>query len=1684
MSVKDYQDYDSNYTDSNNYQEQPPFDKKLIGVGAVIIFVLFLVIIAAVVLPQVRPDLFENKPRLSLTHDDSQISFKGSLTINGELVDVFVNDKNKLTLTVNQKETKKITLKVTGISGGEKTASAKIVLSDGRKIVLSPDAVIISADGTVTISINPEDDLGLDEDTIAGLIDGSISFTLELIVENTTPSGDKEVVAVEIPVQLLFSEFIGSGCLLLSRQSVSETTHFGVLEVNAKVRIACDTEDNLYSLVEWKEERMGNVEVLFNEFNDGSTLAEYPLKVKNNPAVGVYDVKIIFTPLKKFAGKKASFNLVFGSGRSEARINFDVVSDNLEQCIKVISNDNEIINEYDTASITIDASKCSSEKIEIYLCDTDPTCSFAPEGGIDLSTNYFSLSGSSKVRTIQISRGEIPGVYGVTVKARVAGLEKTFIDEKEIFVKPTSELVFPERYVVSLLGKGMRDYVPIRNIALSEDVEIDASVCSVYRDSLGIGSEVSITGSAASPISGFGRENAWWRKLYTNPETYAGDGKYQAALVGSAPALDNIRATTQSISAQKNAQIKQAYIDIMDMKKGIEDSFSSVQGAYDAAMEMDAAAKTYNDYKNVQLATQYASVMVGTVTLANSAAIFAEISAASGLATTFATTAKSEACAPAIPLAEAGAATATKAQVLAAGELAFSTFSTVSTIQSIVLDDLPDIDTGPSLERTQEALDLITDTKKDFSNLEEYANLILESASVDSFTSISKDYAEAERYLLLAKEENKKILAKLKATREMQVAADEEITFLAQEAASSTDMLISFSALAYQAIGLIFKVITGQTFVQTLLTTATGETGDGSLAALPECMIFPYIWCCPSFSTGEAAFDALTAASSSTGALNETTITVSESLNLAFAGFDSAMQLMSDFSEELGAAKVTYQGAMDKLDSAIRYSEEAIESIDAAIEAANYLSRETKNLSSGASYTQDFALAGEDFDKKRFTGVISSAIANGIVNGAYEGGVYTKDVSSSRNYYSEDSSSKKISLQSDGWKEDCSNRIKLKLPDYVINLVNDAKEVSTTNSDIISFWSYYEPKVFDFYKEQQISLVFTNGGLKKNIYDIVTINVNKHNHANPTTITSEFGPFNIQDSEIEPLVYKYHFKFNTAARKSASTQSNAVCEKDLLLGNTGEEALPKIILNWDWNAVNEESIKENYLDSTQLSILVSKRLSAFNEFLSRTSISCPVNPADAIIQRTKPSDTTMPRVDYCYLPMSTKEFEGKPALYYFLNSVAAPQEGYDEFFDGPLASNAQEGLALIDFNVNLMRDGLGLNFQNDFVYDYTKTILRSNPSFTDPDNGLAKYFRNDTKFFYTNETIAFKPQEIFILPDAGLYRVRALIEFDNKEMASIFSVGSLTAKIKIIPTLIQPINKNYSPFYYTPFDGSVGLRAENNRVGYGTSLSGGDTFYVSKKDGAYMDKSQKDSLAKTKTVTLTNPFWLNSLPSRRAKLFEYSYFFNGSTDSNSRLVFSPTIATPLLITLSGTTGSNPFMTYGLKKQNRELDPISNNLLLLTGINGCNDFFGYDSTILLNQTPDIQMGDYYGMSFKNVVNPGKVTAKTTAFMPTIEDYDMVFSPTGFISTTNEPTPSKQNVSLTGIAGMEYNDVSTSKIETLVDLFNAVKKKSVCVSKLGDKEIYWWPEDYLFEKENSKGDSLIKREVDVKASCIKN
>jgi len=1593
------------------------------------------------------------------TEDGVSLKVRGSTTTEEGDTETFSTTGEVLDLSANPEDTMRISINTTGIPKGLSGGTVTVLGPNGGIISTTTNGVTYDTNGQIVLILNPELDLGLTGDL--NDYDGtSEEYTFQVTL---TDNNSGEEIVFEIPVIISFAEFVGTGCIALNRSSINETTHYGALELNAKIRILCTTTDDLLASVDWSTKNMGPVEVLFDKsYSDGTSLVNDFQVIKSTPDSGEYDLKIYFIPSAKYVGKNAKFDIDFKLGNAIQTIKFDVAVENLEQCISVTSDDRIITSENDEANILIDAKNCVSKKINIYLCDGDYGCSGGTnEGEINLNNGYFTLVGG-KSKSIKVTRGDIAGVYGVSVHASIPGKEKTFIDEKEIIVLPTTEYVYPEEFVVSLLETGTKDSVVVRNNLLAEDVLVNAGICDLYDASLGVSDNES-----------------WLYKMYGNYDYYAGEGLYVAGMTDAITEMDAAMFSAFTLSDPQNVLIKDAYVSAKNVEDAsndlLDDAALSLAAAEDLADELDGLTSN----ENVNLASSIISLLTSvTGTVAEIAVLKTDVEVihkAVGMAkSSYGSMCQATTQYTAV---ETSLDLSNSTLLLYASE-AGTLLVTLNNLYSIwqqieaLTEDDQTVDAQNAVENAENAYDEIKEWETEANDALDYMELALEAAAIDALSSASSDDLDAKQYLELAKSSMANVKDRADDAYIYQLAAYDAITTAVPEETETIDLISQGLTLITSLLGSFGLGITKTTLIQSSLTEAqsgmtTVSTTISTYAGTCNEEFHPDPCPCQKSlgaitEMNTTITEGITAAQSTTAAQVAKWTSYLSLLNSLYSAFQLYESLNSDYAETITAANTQFGELTQGIITAQTNAYLAYTDIDNGVTAAQKLVAYEKESSAAATYTFDNYVGGDFDEKRRMQGLIGSIISTGFVNGAKKGGVYsTVDTLEAA---------------------DCENRVDMTLTDYQINLLHDAGNIIVYNNDIIAQWDFSEPQVYDFFSEQEVAINFSDNGLNENSYAIVEIPIKKHEHAPTTLVNGDFGPFNIPDSSVEDIVYKYHFKFNMEERKSANPTKSAVCEKGILFGETGEDAGAQTILSWDWNAINSTSIEGKYIDATQLSILIAKKLSVLDNFFKRISISCPDNYAFDVTKSIVPSDIELTASPNCYLPLSTKYYEGKPSLYHQLDYVVDSgdwPDGYDPFFDEPIISDAQQFIDVVDFNVNLMLDGYGTNFQDDFSNEYTRTLLKSNAAFTDPNIGAYKYFDNDNIFFYSSKSKAHLKDNDFVLPDAGKYRVRILINFDG-ENPQLFSGGATKAEVIVDLELIEPINEDFSPLYYTPYDGSVGLKIKNNRQDYGSALTSGSDFDVVLKEGIFLTTDQKDALVKLTHTKLKGFTWLNTLASRRAKILDYSY----TVGSGANVVFSPTTATPILMKINGPQNTIPYLTYQISKNTDAIIANSNSLFLWTGIDGCKDFYGGPLNELINNTPDYRADEIYGMFFSSPTDPGSVYLKTVAYTPTDDAYGLTSMGDGSMITTNTLIPIDGVIQLDGISNMPYNDLSNNaKINSLLDIFNSVDDGAVCVSQLGDREIYWWPEEYLFEKDNTQGDNMRDQEIAAKGLCIR-
>jgi hypothetical protein len=1724
---KNKEDY---YEEEGESQDTPKVmpDAKVIIAGGLVLLVIIIVAILAFT-------LISHKT-ISLSSGDEALAASITVSKDGKVLDFYKTDGNLLHLSGNPEERVNGVIS-TGIKGSKKPVKIVIIKSNGEKSSAGFGDSYIDENGNIHFSLDPLNDFNLstyyDDNTGEYVFsDGdSVEFGLEIVISDDETGED---TIIDITGAYLFTEYTQFGCVALSRNYVKETTHYGSLELNSKMLVECDSGRDLAANVEWKGERMGNVEINFDNYAGAAVLSTSDKVAMLSPSPGEHNMKITFTPFKEYAGQSASFRVSMGLGTSKAAIDFDVVIDNLEQCVKITPEKAVIAPTEESTTMSIDVSECSSPSIDFALCANDPNCSGNTQGGIALSQTTFNLSPkTSPKKTVTITRMEISGAYGVPVRASIQGTDRVLIDDKLVIVSPKpEENIVPDKFVVSLLG-GAKDSIRVRNKTLAEDVQVTANICSIYKNSMGLDDTSLLNRNGGYNIAA---GTTWWADMYSNYDRYAGHGKYQAALVNTLYQLDNIRRVTQYTSEQKNSDIKGAYLFGPELDSYSKKASVDSEDALDKMTELKDASDEYNKYKDVDLAVTYTQFATSTVSFVTSATVLCTASTAA-VSATDSFVAASAGCASGLAAGTKAAAAENVVAAAICGPLALQATGLYNTVNAMA-QPTEDINPASAFQSNTEVVALSKKMKESASKTMEYLTLAMKYASIDEYTKASVDDAKAAEYLELAKQENQKLIEYLEDAKVKILNSDDEITTMIPQAASDFETYTTYASLATQAIGYVNSA---------LGIVATGTEGAVSASAAITASYAPMAAECsanqgksPCCATAPAAADAaMPVIIDQIGAFEATQgyLAALGALSIGMSGYSIIRQTMlPELITKLNEARTSNSTAVTSINDLYLKSDGLDKIIDDAISSADWLSKQEVNSSDASSFANEvLADSSENFNKKRMTGLIGSAIMTGFVNGAYLGGVYSSDNDA---FFAKEKNAKRIFLEGETTtdefvdegtditinvdagaenyselRENCANMVKLILPDYVINLLHDGKAISIPNTNVVAQWDLSDTEVFDVFEEQEAGVVFANSGLTQNTYGVVEFNVEKHVHAQPTDIVTEFGPFNLPDSRKDEMVYKYHFKFNAEPRKGNNHISfkNNSCSNGLFLGKTGQEGLPNVVLSWDWNSikgitsstasldksltsasVGRGTFDEPYIDATQLSILVSKKLGSLSNFLDNASIECPPNPAKSILEKVRPyitdSDTGLEYTgeasspqNECYLPLSTRTYDGKPALYYYLeNATVNPSE--DWFSDSPRVYTADEIATLLDFNVNLIRDGYGSDFQFDFYNSFTTTILRAGPSFLDPSNGAKKYFENSDRFYYSSRANSLLKNSKWVIPDAGKYRVRLLITFDG--VARVFNAGIPAAKVIVDLYSLEPVNNNYSPLYYTPFDGFIGLDSPNNRKSYGTTAS--QEISLIKGEGVFLDPKQKDALVNVTVSKNTSFFLLNSLPSLRGKLLDYTYSYNPRTlsDANSRIIYSPTVATPLLMKLEGFSGLSTLFSYSVKKDNQDISSDSGNMFILSAVGDCSDLAGGKLSDYFKKSPDEKGGNSYIIRLPDATVTGTTFLKTIAYSPIDYTYSLAKPTLGQIYSSNDLKGIDSIITLEGIGTMNMNDKrSNSTPESLYNMLKGVNDGSICVSDLGNREVFWWPEDTLFEKTGTNGESISANETAAKVSCTK-
>ncbi|MFH1895800.1 MAG: hypothetical protein ABIJ74_04485, partial [archaeon] len=430
--------------------------------------------------------------------------------------------------------------------------------------------------------------------------------------------------------------------------------------------------------------------------------------------------------------------------------------------------------------------------------------------------------------------------------------------------------------------------------------------------------------------------------------------------------------------------------------------------------------------------------------------------------------------------------------------------------------------------------------------------------------------------------------------------------------------------------------------------------------------------------------------------------------------------------------------------------------------------------------------------------------------------------------------------------------------------------------------------------------------------------------------------------------------FNPDDAVSGTQNAFGSCSIGELTGETGENALPKIKLEWRWSGIPENACDETnnsyiYCDATQFSIEVLQKIDELTQRLENSGITCTDNCStlklSELIQKTE--ETT---------PVSQKE----------------------------------RLMELVGFNSFLIVDGYSTDFQKDF-HDYAvNTAFFDAPTtyYNEQDQtGIGRYFKDSSLFEFDYAGAPNAP-----LPEPGLYKVGIDISFNDNSW-DLFKDNTPNAKITISMDKLRTAKPN-SPLYYLPFDGEIGINSSNGRSGYGLDYENTEGQQIRINDGTHSIKTVPMAVAdpteKLKTVYSTD-FKKSNLDDR-GKIMQFE-----RTSTGTKLTYTPSIATPVILEIDRpeeNPSENAYVFYSISVDGQAQNTGSEGITKWSGIEAnCKDFLDRSSQDYM-ETPDIHglsneasyaqitqnKATAYGWVWKSPVRTGKFWLETLIFSP--------------------------------------------------------------------------------------------------------
>ena len=322
-------------------------------------------------------------------------------------------------------------------------------------------------------------------------------YTVEGVVTiGFRPSGSNIIYDSELPLRINISsntEMEAAGCMAVTNATQTDVTQTGRVTFNFELTNACQADGvdiGLDSISASTTSTFGGqAEITLQSM---TTTRSGRSALDSSERALVTDVEeneifagtVTYVPSQTETGDTITLNVeisgMYGDQEIDTvpgnlQLTVDVI--NLRECIEIDSDASPVA--FDSEStITIDATGCGGQDIDIQLCKGDAKCSGGTaEGGITLSTKSFTLTGESK--TVTAYSPSMAGTYGVTVHAREEGTGSfTYIGEAVVgFEQADSKRFELNKTDFTLVGDGAQDSAILTNTFLIETVTVGAEGC-------------------------------------------------------------------------------------------------------------------------------------------------------------------------------------------------------------------------------------------------------------------------------------------------------------------------------------------------------------------------------------------------------------------------------------------------------------------------------------------------------------------------------------------------------------------------------------------------------------------------------------------------------------------------------------------------------------------------------------------------------------------------------------------------------------------------------------------------------------------------------------------------------------------------------------------------------------------------------------------------------------------------------------------------------------------------------------------------------------------------------------------------------------------------------------------------------------------------------------------------------